>query len=242
MATLIPSLPETPFSFWSLTWRQMRLDRRKWAHPADREDIKNLFRYHRKYLHTFPAPFFGPLATAKIVVAYAGPGNTVVGKENDNSQGRSLDWVKERLDSFDGKSPLNWKLIQPRARRWFQARLANILGIPKFEGDRSIDSNVAFVNLTAYRGDETKWEEVAFLRSTQVMRNWVRAVLFPEARVRERIVIVMRANRWWGIRNGPWKDGYLFVPRATRSGHIVKNCKVGRAARIAARRAIGVAK
>jgi hypothetical protein len=232
-----------PFSFWALTPRRLRLGRRRWVHPHDLQDVVELFRYHHDFLHTFPAPFFGPLKTAKLVLAYAGPGNTTTGEENDDTQGRDLAWVRRRLASFNGKTPIEWNLIQPRARQWFRSRLANLLDISVRQLDEiaAIETKIAFVNLAAYRGIETKWDEVAFLPSTQVMRSWARSVLFRDARTKKRVVVLMRANKWWGIRNGPWTSGFLFAPQTIRSGHLMKSCKVGQAATRAARRVVGLA-
>lgn len=209
-------------------------------HPKDKDDVDLLFKKMRKNLNTFPCPFWGPILTAKVVLCYAGPGSTehkIYGSDRKNA--RDPNWVKERVRSFDGKTPINFSLLHPTARAWFSGRIGSILGVSK-EVAEEYGGEVAVVDLTAYRGVNTAWEEVAFLPSTQVMRSWAKEVLFVDAIREKRVVLVMRANKWWGVPSGPWKRGNLFAPACTRSGYPILNCKFAAAAKKAAREVLKI--
>lgn len=231
----------TPVDFWNISPEDLRTSDGRFVHPEDRSEVENLFDYHKKYLETFPAPYWGPLKTAKLVLAYAGPGNTVrEGVNGDAGQAQSLDWLKRRHISLSGDAPLDKELYHDRLQSWFRTRLRSVLKDNDIDLlDRFADV-IAFVNLTAYRGEETKWEEVAFLPSTQIMRDWARSSLFPDAEAGKRVVIIMRAHKWWGIRKAPWSKGSLFAPPVNRSGVLLSEQEVGKAAQSAARRILGL--
>jgi hypothetical protein len=230
----------TPIDFWNISPEELRTDEGMFVHPEDREDVENLFDYHKDFLNTYPAPYWGPLRTAKLVLAYAGPGNTIgQGENGDVGQAQSVDWLARRHNSLSGDAPLDDKLHHGVLQSWFRTRLRSVLK----DRDANLDqfSNaIAFINLTAYRGTETKWEEVAFLPSTQVMRNWARSDLFPDAEAGRRVVIIMRAHKWWGIRKAPWSKGSLFAPPVNRAGVLLSEQDVGKAAQAAARKILGL--
>ncbi|WP_428246275.1 hypothetical protein [Ferrovibrio sp.] len=213
----------------------------RYIHPADKADVEEIFDYHRPYLNTFPAPFWGPLRTAKLVLAYAGPGNTENDEDDDRTQAANPVWRNARCASFDGVTPFDAGLHHGRALRWFKSRARKVLGEDDPNSLDKFADQIAFAELTAYRGPETKWREVAFLPTTQAMRTWARTVLFPEAEERKRVVLIMRAHQWWGVRKTPaWGRGHLYAPETNRSGFLVNACGIGQQARQAARVALGL--
>lgn len=231
--------PISPSKFWSVKLDDLRGPEGTWRHPDDREDIDLLFKKMKENLNTFPCPFWGPIDTAKLVLCYAGPGSTENKHGSDRRDARNEEWLKERIASFNGTTPINFGIIHNRARNWFLSRIARVLDISKSEAE-DLGAKVAIVDLTAYRGVTTTWEEVAFLPSTQMMRQWAKHSLFKEAKAKRRVVLVMRANKWWGVPSKPWSDGYLFTPDCNRSGFFLKKCDIGKIARNTARAAVGL--
>jgi len=209
-------------------------------HPKDKADVKEIFEYHRPYLNTFPAPFWGALRTAKLVLCYASPGNTENNMDDDRTQAADPNWRKARCASFDGETPLDAISYHGKAIQWLRSRVKNVLreDVPNTFG--KFANQVAFVNLTAYRGPSTKWREVASLPTTQAMRNWAQTVLFPEAKQKKRIVLIMRAHRRWEVETPAWSRGHLFAPEVTRNGFLINRCEIGQQARHAARAALGL--
>jgi hypothetical protein len=160
----------TPVDFWNISPEDLRTANGNFVHPEDRAEVENLFEYHADFLKTYPAPYWGPLRTARLVLAYAGPGNTDgEGENGDAGQAQSADWLARRYRSLSGDAPLDKELHHGVLESWFRTRLRSVLkykqaDLPKEADplDRFADA-VAFINLTAYRGKETRWEEVAFL-------------------------------------------------------------------------------
>lgn len=234
-----------PFTLWSLPYEKLRQPdlpdgTPQFVHPADLELVDELFDRHRATLCTFPSPFLGPLKTAKVVLAYAGPGDTDEGEANDRTDALDRKWVDQRLASFDGETPIDPVMLHGAAWNWMESRLASVLGESPGTCLNRFKSSVALVDLTAYRGRNVTWAELAFLETTQAMRAWARRVLFAEARREERVVIVMRAHVWWGLKPPSWSKGLLFCPAVNRSGYMLRDCEVGKAAKQAARGILGL--
>jgi hypothetical protein len=173
--------------------------------------VRKHFKKHEEFLDTFPSPFFGPIKTAKLIMAYASPGNS----PEDKKQAENPNWIKMRVKSFDGTSESDLSLFDDhkKAQRWFQARIDKILGVDISK----VCKDVAFVNLSAYRGDSTIWSEVACAPTTQAMRQWLRE------KICERngpIVLIMRADDRWGFGKRPFqaKRKNLFVLDTTPAG------------------------
>lgn len=231
--------PISPATFWSMPLAQLRGPKGTWSHPADRNDIELLFKKMRDNLDTFPCPFWGPIHTAKLVLCYAGPGSTENEYGSDRSDARNPKWMANRIKGFDGRTEIVFESMHRRARNWFSGRIASVLGIQKSEAE-DLRSKVAIIDLTAYRGTITAWEEVAFLPSTQIMREWAKRTLFEQAKQKRRVVMVMRANKWWGVPSIPWHSGYLFAPKCTRSGYFTNKCEIAPSARRIARALVGL--
>jgi len=49
---------------------------------------------------------------------------------------------------------------------------------------------------------------------------WAQDVLFPQAIAGDRVVICLRATRFWGLEIGKKYGQSLFAPHVTRGGHM----------------------
>lgn len=226
----------SPADVWSISATELRTRDGRWIHPLDRDDLELSFDRMRADLDTLPCPFIGPLHTAKVVLCFAGPGST---EQADKRDAKKPLWVERRLRSFDGKSAIDFTEFHPAAKAWFVSRIASVLGVGKADVE-ALGRKVAILELCAYRGASTHWEECGFLPTTQLTRRWAHHRLFKDAREGKRVVIVLRARAWWGLAPGAWSHNSLFAPSVTAGGYLITNCQIGKAARKAARSALSL--
>ena len=100
---------------------------------------------------------------------------------------------------------------------WFARRT-------KCFGDwETVRHHVAVLNIGAY------WSKtfndaplLAALPSSRTSIAWAQDVLFPQAITGERVVVCLRAARFWGLEVG-FQDGLLFAPHVTRSGYMKRD-------------------
>ena len=62
---------------------------------------------------------------------------------------------------------------------------------------------------------------LAALPSSRVSIDWAQRVLFPEAMSGRRVVICLRAARYWGLQDGKRYGRALFAPLVARNGHMI---------------------
>ena len=223
-------------AMWKRDWRKFRSGKRRsyqWIHPDDREHVRTHFKKHKKCLNTFPSPFFGPIDTAKVIIAYASPGNSPA----DKKLAKDPDWIRRRVRSFNGRSKCDLNLFRDheKAKRWFEQRVDKILGFNISE----VSKQIAFVNLSAYRGDSSVWREAACAPTTQAMRYWLRERICEK---RGPVVLIMRAANEWGFGKAPFQKGKkLFVLDTTRSG-LPKSGEQSKRARAVNRSALAAAR
>ena len=86
-----------------------------------------------------------------------------------------------------------------------------------------IARHVAILNIGAYHSKEMNDTELlAALPSSRVCLDWAQGVLFPEAESKKRVVICLRAAKFWGLKSGQRYEGTLFAPPVTRGGHMIR--------------------
>lgn len=191
------------FSFWTQAADAGVLERpgRK-IHPAD----ESTFESHDLEgfdLNSSPEPFYGPLATAPVVLLALNHNG------EDAHFANHPELLAAHKRAWQGHEPL-WhpREFDPTWTRvdWM-ASMAKRFGITDWDVVRN---NFAIINLWAYRSPrEVKCPYLEF-PSTQVAVEWVSDVLYPTARNKGRVVICIYKAKEWGLKLGS-ADGYLFT-------------------------------
>lgn len=210
------------FKFWS------QIDSKDTVHPADRPIFERLKGQHAFDLRCLPLNFSGPLRTADVVLLYLSPGLS----ERDAAFAKTAAGKRYYAEQRTGRAPLP-NDPSNLGYEWRQSRL-------KFLGDWERALNrIAVMNIGAYHSKNfTDHDVLAALPSSRVALDWAQNVLFPEAEAGKRVVICMRAAKYWGLRAGNVYGRSLFAPSTGRSGHMLKGSmrdKIERAARAALR-------
>lgn len=188
-------------------WRSVPEDAHQ--HPADAEVLARV-KDHGFQLGALPGQWMGPLATARVVFLYLSPGFAPFDIEfAGTAEGRRWHSLQRT-----GQHHLPDGVEHEPAYRWWASR-ARAYGTLEFLRDK-----VAFANIGAYHSKHfTDAPLLAALPSSRAMLDWAQGVLFPEARRGERLVVCMRATRFWGLEIG-WSEGSLFAPQVTRGGFL----------------------
>ncbi|MGA9796334.1 MAG: hypothetical protein WBQ17_12460 [Rhizomicrobium sp.] len=187
-------------------WGQISAD--ACIHPADVETFRRVPNNGFATEAALPGCFMGPLRTAPIVLLYLSPGLS----EEDKPTGRLKEW---HVRTRGGTEPLVSKDVHSSAHAWWTQRTKILSGTVE---QRS--QNVATLNIGAYHSKTFNDHGLlAALPSSRVTLDWAQSVLFPEAEAGKRVVVCMRAARYWGLESGQEYSGTLFAPKVTRSGH-----------------------
>lgn len=194
------------FEFWS---QVQPADKQ---HPQDREvlsRIKGSFD-----LTCLPSCFMGPLKTAPVVLLYLSPGLSECDR-NDAIKPKGRDRV---MGCRVGDKMLPGPDDHETAWVWWKQRTKN------FGEWRDLRLKVAFLNICAYHSTAFKeyWPLTA-LPSSRVTLDWAQTVLFPDAISGKRVVVCLRAAKFWGLDEGDRGKRYgkaLFAPCVTRGGHM----------------------
>jgi len=151
---------------------------------------------------------WGKLRTAPVVLLYLAPG-----------------WSKQ--DRIDARSKLaqDYYMRRHRGREPFRTDSPGfrwLISRTKCFGDwDQIGSKLAILNIGAYHSKSfTDAPLLAALASSRASIAWAQAVLFPQAIAGKRVVICLRAARFWGLEAGRQYGRSLFAPHVTRSGHM----------------------
>ena len=180
----------------------------EFVHPADHSVL--LSASHRFNLNCLPLPFYGPLRTAPIVMLYLAPGLS----ERDLADAKS----SSRRDHLHRQRQGNQSLIGHNSQSWWVLR-TKCFEVPL----ERLRSKFATLELCPYHSRSFHdWPLLAALPSCRTAISWAQDVLFPEARNGERVVICMRAAKFWGLTPGHKNEGLLFAPRTTRHGYMMK--------------------
>ena len=187
-------------------WRNVASDAR--MHPAD-QDVFARIKNHGFDLKALPGCFMGPLRTAPVVLLFLSPGKS----KGDRPSPTLADWHKRtRL----GNEPLISEAVHASAHNWWVQR-TKCFGLPA----ETLATNVAILNIGAYHSKEfTDHGMLAALPSSRMSLEWAQNVLFPQAEAGDRVVICLRAAKYWGLESGKRYQGFLFAPKVTRGGHI----------------------
>jgi hypothetical protein len=194
------------FRFWAQVGPRDRI------HPLDRPVFDRV--RHNFNLECLPGCFAGPLRTARLVLLYLSPGISEFDLADAESQVGQDRYMRQR----SGDAPLPDRHDYPSAWDWWQSRLSVL-------GDlENLRSSIAFLNICAYHSKEFKdWPLLAALPSSRAALEWAQTALFREAIDGSRVVICLRAARYWGLseRDEPY-GSCLFAPPVTRSGYMKK--------------------
>lgn len=197
--------PPDIFEFWSAVPPGANI------HPAD-EAVFARVHDHGFDLKLLPGCFMGPLRSAPIVLLFLSPGRG----DDDQQKPDLLDW---HTRTRNGLEPLVSASVHAGAHRWWTERTA-LFGKP-----HELVNKVAILNIGAYHSKNFKDHGLlAALPSSRVSLSWAQTTLFPAAERGERVVVCLRAARYWGLEAGR-NDyaGTLFAPNVTRGGHMHKS-------------------
>lgn len=193
------------FDFWS------SVEPTALIHPADEAVFRGVPK-HGFDLEALPGCFMGPLKTAPVVLLFLSPGLD----EGDKPLTPAL--VQWNSRTRLGAEPLVSQALQEPTYRWWTRRTRFLGFDPEFLADK-----VAVLNIGAYHSKTFNDHGLlAALPSSRVSLHWAQSVLFPAAERAERIVICLRAARYWGLEAGAKYEGTLFAPPVTRGGHAHK--------------------
>jgi hypothetical protein len=191
------------FEFWSKIAPDQRV------HPRDQPVFDRVS--HGFDLRCLPACFFGPLETAPVVLLYLSPGFA----EEEIAAADSKEMQFHLAASRTGTQPLSGPSEYPSRWRWWSSRT-------KLFGDwDSLRSSIAVLNIGAYHSkDFVDAPLLAALPSSRVTLDWAQEALFTEAMEGRRIVVCMRAARFWGLDKASRHGQSLYAPKVTRGGHM----------------------
>lgn len=193
------------FEFWN------KIPLSATVHPADKPIFDRLGS-HSFSTKALPSCFMGPLKTAPVVLLFLSPGLSEEDESSDNHA--HGEWLQRNRE---GLEPLVPPTIHKGAYKWWTERTA-LFGKPQ-----QIAGKVAFLNIGAYRSKFfTDHAVLAALPSSRFCLDWAQNLLFPQAEKGERVVVCLRAARWWGLEAGKAYTGNLFAPKVTRGGHMLR--------------------
>lgn len=200
------SADKTPdlFAFWARIAPDARL------HPAD-EEVFSRIGNPGFDLRCLPAAYSGPLKTARVVLLYLSPGFSAFDLKEAGSPEGQARYVRRRK----GTAPLPSKEVHESAWRWWCSRTKC------FGPWEELRDQVAVLNIGAYHSRRFKdWGLLAALPSSRMSIAWAQSVLFPEALDGKRVVICLRAARYWGLDGGRHYPASLYAPPVTVGGHM----------------------
>lgn len=197
------------FEFWS----QVPPDAKQ--HPDDNEVLRRTDARRHFDLQCLPGPFLGPLHTAPVVLLFLSPGLT----PQDRRDARSPLAQARTAAARDGNLPLPGPDEHEAAWRWWRSKVSCVT-----RNWEALREHVAILNITPYHSKTFNERDfVASLPSARASIDWAQNVLFPEAEAGRRVVVVLRAQAAWGVRQGRRYGEALFLLNITHGGHMVDN-------------------
>ena len=189
------------FQFWS----GIRL--KGGAHPADYEVLKRV--QHNFDLRCLPACFYGPLKRAPVVLLFLSPRLS----PQDYDDAKSKEGRARYRRTWQGAEPLRGPEEHHKAWEWWSS------GTKCFGDWQDLRTKVAILNIGAYHSEKfVDRPLLAALPSSRVSIDWAQHVLFPEAIAGRRVVVCLRAARFWGLKEGRCYGRALFAPPVTARG------------------------
>jgi hypothetical protein len=203
------------FRFWGSPGIKGLKDGKEYVHPADRDVLGRI--KHTFDLRCLPSCFSGPLRTAPVVLLYLNPGLSKQDRRDPQTR-KGREYYRRKIKGYE---PLCSEDHHAVAWKWWTGRTK----IFSEESDELRDK-VAILEIGAYHSKRLANTSVlAALPSSRVMLDWAQTKLFQEAVDGRRIVICLRAARFWGLDAGVSGRRYgksLYVPIVTRGGHLEK--------------------
>jgi hypothetical protein len=197
-------MPTDIFEFWR------GVAPNAYEHPADSKVFARI-KNHGFDLKELPGCFMGPLRTAPVVLLFLSPGSS----GGDRPSPVIVKWHDRNRS---GDEPLVSSAIHAPTHRWWMRRTKCFQCEPE-----KLARKVAIFNIGAYHSKTFKDHGLlAALPSSRVALDWAQSTLFPAAEAGERVVICLRAARYWGLETGRKYKGTLFAPNVTRGGHMHK--------------------
>jgi hypothetical protein len=190
------------FEFWSVVGMG------ETEHPADSEILPTLS--HHFDLECLPGCWRGPLRTAPVVLLFLAPGWSQEGPV----QARQAKHIARNARMRTGYEPLPER-EDTTGFRWAEQRTK------LFAPWEELRTKLAMLNIVPYHseGDFKGKRAIKLLPSCRMTLAWAHAVLFPQARRGERIVVCLRAAKQWGLETGR-HEGHLYAPETVRSGYM----------------------
>ena len=191
------------FDFWS----EVRIG--ETVHPADRMRLSQF--NHNFDLSCLSGSWRGPLRTAPVVLLFLAPGWSPQG----SVMAKQEIYIERNARMRAGYEPLPEREETNPGWIW-AARRTKVFG-PWEE----LRPQVAILNIVPYHspGRFKDGRAIKMLPSCQMTLAWARAVLFPQARRGDKVVVCLRAARRWGLKRGT-QEGQLYAPKTVPSGYM----------------------
>lgn len=195
------------FKFWSGIGRDAHI------HPRDEAVFKRLSENGHRFNHnSLPGCFMGRLRDAPVVLLFMSPGFS----PEDEVSANDPEWQDWHFRQRSGYEPL--PDVKTPAGQWWTKRV-KVFGLtPAIAASR-----VAFLNIGSYKSREMYDPELlAALPSSRATLDWAQQELFPSAEAGDRVVVCLRATKFWGLHAPNTYGKSLFVPKVNRAGDMLK--------------------
>ena len=191
------------FLFWA------QIEATELIHPADKNVLSRA--EHKFDLRCLPGAFFGPLRTAPVVLLYLSPG----WHKSDVDEASTHEAQRRYVEYRRGFAPLPSPDEHYEGWKWWSTR-TKVFG--RWE---DLLDKIAVLNIGAYHSKTFEgYELLASLPSCRVSLDWAQTTLFPEALDGHRIVVCLRAARFWGLAQNKTFGKSLYAPSVTRGGNM----------------------
>jgi hypothetical protein len=195
------------FRFWA------KVRPTDYMHPADRDVLSRV--RHQFDLKCLPVCFAGPLRTAPVVLLYLSPGLSKKDRKEAKTKPVQDHWMRVRhgRDPFPKDPNFTESPGYGVWYKWVTSRTRCL-------GDwSSLHSKIAVLDIGAYHSETfADYPLLAALPSSRVSIAWAQDVLFPQAIAGDRVVICLRAARFWGLEAGKKYGRFLFAPPVNQGG------------------------
>lgn len=198
------------FDFWEGVPGDVRehpMDRPIFDRAKERDD-----RGHGFDLRCLPAPYNGPLRTARVVLLYLSPGWCEFDVEEASTAAGHERYFRRR----QGYAPMETEAEHALGYRWWTTRTK------RFGDPGELREKIAVLNIGPYHSkDFTDHHMLAALPSCRAALSWAQETLFPQAERGERVVVCLRAAKFWGLGRQRRYGRALFAPAVSRGGHML---------------------
>ena len=194
------------FDFWADLPDNARI------HPSDEAVLARAS--HGFDLNCLPAPWTGPLLTAKVVLLFLSPGLDDDGFDQNHAMtdaGQAF-YAKQRAGDAakpsEDEHPPHW--------RWWTKKIKQFGVTPE-----QARHQLAVLDMAPYHSKSFRDHHMlTALPSARRALDWAQEVLFPDAVAGKRVVVCLRSAKHWGLAAGNTYGEALFAPECTRGGHM----------------------